>query len=545
MGTVKLFFLGSEYSISQELKQYVEYLQYFETFRSNLMGLLNDQIKNKQYSGGADEDFAYYKNPITQIGKQIITLLSDNGIYDATIEEFVYNNDGYIQLHNVCKETMQGMIDILMNAMSEWERGYNNAYSAASSKVTGSGVGIITNSVTSALVYSMMEASTLKKQSDKASQEYTAAIERLNENVEDRQERQKIMLLTNKYYPGIANSIEMFVVVLMEKFLNKLKEFQIFDYSSVEKYSLKRSSNILKNIPLVSDKRNVIVEAFRVCPYNPDVYQAVLDYLSIDVETFITAKYLLQDQILLPSIIEYAHKKCNDYLEIDKVTKILTSYTQKSEKVLLQEIYREDLRTISREYSGIANAMRNNNDLVLWILKKELAKNAYDLCSISTENLIQQINDNIQNIISEEKFVFYWEQQLIDMSKLQEFIEDNENYDKINYRLVYVLVKRIKDYQIKLQENRQYYLSEAKVIKKQYGVALSEYRHHLEILKNKVAMLQEKRRSLGIFAISQKKEIDKQIQDVASKMELYQQKPLHIKLEATYNQLLRKANDFI
>lgn len=253
MSDVKVLFLSQEYNVPEELREFVGYLHYFEEIHSGLMPLLTSQIKKKEYSGGADNDFIYWKDPLSKAGERIISKLAEQNIYDVTIDDLVYKNKGYIQLHTVCKDTIQGMTNILLNAMQTWEQGYNSAYSSAASTITGSGVSIWTNRLSSVLIYSALEASTLKKQADKADAQYRAAMSSLSTRVTNQQEKAENELLVNKYYPGVAEALGLFVSEMMEYYVNKLEQKELFDYSQVKKYNLPRSSELIKNMPLVTD----------------------------------------------------------------------------------------------------------------------------------------------------------------------------------------------------------------------------------------------------------------------------------------------------
>lgn len=124
MSDVKVYFLGEQYSVPEELKVFVDYLHYFENLHNELMPLLTNQIKEKEYSGNADEDFEYFKTPLSKSSEKVISKLAENGIYDVTLNDLVYNNKGYTQLYTVCSETIRGMIKILSDAVIEMVKKY-------------------------------------------------------------------------------------------------------------------------------------------------------------------------------------------------------------------------------------------------------------------------------------------------------------------------------------------------------------------------------------------------------------------------------------
>lgn len=326
MADVKLYFLGEEYTVPSELREFVGYLNDFDKIRNEVMALLTSQMRLQEYTGGADEDFVYFKTPLTKIGQNVIAMLAQKGIFDVTLDDVVYQNPGYIELHTVCQETIQGMANILLNAMQDWKAGYENAYSSAASNITGSGVSIWTNRLSSALIYSAMEASTLKKQSNKADKEYSMAMSLLSKRIDDSQKQQERNLLVNKYYPCAAEALNRFVSELMEFYISKLEQHGIFAYSLIKNYNLKRSTGILDNLNLVTDKKGILKQAFICCPYNPDIYKEVLDNGLADLRTFETAKYFSQDEILLEYVEEYCQQNYDNKDKITEVVKILALF---------------------------------------------------------------------------------------------------------------------------------------------------------------------------------------------------------------------------
>ncbi len=236
---------------------------------------------------------------------------------------------------------MQEMVNILLNAMETWIDGYDNAYSSAASNITGTGVSIWTNSLSRAMIYSALEASTLKKQANKADKQFGDAMRALSTNVNDTQEKRKTDLLINKYYPKVAEALSLFVSEMMEYYISKLDQHGIFDYSKVKGYDLQRSSDLLKNITLVSDKTKLLKEAFTYCPYNPDVYNVALENGLADIPTFETAKYFMQDRILTDAIYNFIRENINNYSLIDLPLEILAMYNHQEKETLYEEMQKE------------------------------------------------------------------------------------------------------------------------------------------------------------------------------------------------------------
>lgn len=137
MSRTRVYFLGEEFIIPSELREYIGYMSYSIKLDDELMPLLFNQMRAGTYSSQADVDFVYFEKPLLSIGNRIIAKLDEDNIFDVTLRELVYDNSGYIMLRNICKETHKGVCDILRNAILTYEEGCINAYNEAASSVTG------------------------------------------------------------------------------------------------------------------------------------------------------------------------------------------------------------------------------------------------------------------------------------------------------------------------------------------------------------------------------------------------------------------------
>lgn len=218
----KCVFLGKEYNISDQLPILVPILQKFDEYKETLVQKLVFQMKKNTYVDGSNEKFAYWSQPIGTIAKDIIKCAAAKGIYDVTEYELVEENPGYKKLRELCTETLRQILLSETEAMLDWMEGYDNAYADAASNITGSGVGILTNSLSGALLYSAMEGSVLRKQAKEADKQFNAALNNLNARKDSKQKRDEQRIKTNVYYPGCKNNIEIIISYMLDLYLNKL-----------------------------------------------------------------------------------------------------------------------------------------------------------------------------------------------------------------------------------------------------------------------------------------------------------------------------------
>lgn len=539
MSNVNVQFLGADYSIPEELKEFIGYLHEFEGVHNSLMPLLTSQINKKEYSGGADVDFAYWKNPLSNAGQKIISKLAKQNIFDVTLDDIVFNNKGYLQLHSVCSETMQGMVNILMSAMENWLDGYERAYNSAASNITGSGVSVWTSSLSSALIYSAMEASTIKKQADKADMQYRTAMQSLSTNIDSTQKKQETELLANKYYPGVAESLGLFVSEMMEFYVNKLEQHGVFAYSKVKGYNLKRSSDLLKNISLVPDKAGLLKEAFLCCPYNPDIYNAVLDNGLADVPTFETAKYFMQDGLLVDVIEKYAKNNIRNADAIQVPVKVLALYKGKDEASIWKELYSTQYSKFHQYYAELNRVIKERRSLISWI-ENNITSDAVKLCDMDKDSIASAVKSALKKkVITDKQFTVFKDLGMLD----KEFcVSSTDSLDEINAEYVSIIADSISKFIPEVKANIEKYREAADNAKQKYESEQSAYYAKLKELQDEESALKQNRSSLGLFAFSKKKEMDAKIAECQSRIAEHKKNDNTTKLRNEYERMCTKLH---
>lgn len=539
MSNVNVQFLGAEYFIPEELKEFIGYLHEFENVHNSIIPLLTTQINKKEYSGGADDDFVYWKNPLSNVGQKIISKLAQKNIFDVTLDDVVFNNKGYKQLHSVCSETIQEMVNILVNAMSTWLEGYNRAYSSAASNITGSGVSIWTSSLSSALIYSAMEASTIKKQADKADMQYRVAMQSLNTNIDNTQNKQETELLVKKYYPGVAEALGLLVSEMMEFYVNKLDQHGVFAYSKVKGYNLKRSSDLLKNIPLVPDKAGLLKEAFLCCPYNPDIYNAVLDNGLADVPTFETAKYFMQDGLLVDVIEKYAKNNVGNADAIQVPVKVLALYKGKDEASIWKELYSSQYSKFHQYYAELNRVIRERGSLVSWI-ENNITSDAVKLCDMDNNSIASAAKSTLKKkLITDKQFALFKDLGMLD----REFcVSVTDSLDEINAEYVIFITDGISKFIPEVKANIEKNREASEISKQKYEREQSAYNAKLKELQDEEFTLKQNRSSLGLFAFSNKKKMDAKIAECQSRIAEHKKTDNTNKLRNEYERMYTKLH---
>ncbi|MBU5462765.1 hypothetical protein [Lachnoclostridium sp. MSJ-17] len=538
-------FLGNEYTIPYQLKDFIKYLNYFEhMLDKDLMPLLLSEMKRKEWSDDGNS-FSYYESPMKIAGEKVIKNLLEQNVYDITLQDLVYNNKGYLQLKQVCHETLEEMRNILIDSMNEWQAGYNSAYSSASSNITGMGFSVWTNSLSSALLYSAMEASTLKKQTNQANREFQSAMSALNKTTGDRQQQRENNVLVNKYYPRVAESLSLFVSQLTEMFLHKSADNGQFDSRILKEYDLARSSGILNNLKLVQNKKDILTQAFICCPYNPDIYQAIIKYDLIDFETFETAKFLLQDSVLCDEIKSYCIKHSADIAKISEATKVYSSYTGKSEIETLKSVYKDKVRIVNKHFSELRLALSSNRKLTDWICRN-ISRNAVDFSKMERSVLKKIIESKIKNIgVSSQIIAIFFDKKLITLSELTGSNVKADNLEQLYDYFISNMETAIFQYLDKLIEHINSCISMSNEKKEEFEAKQKAYLDRINEYKQDEKSLQQERDRLGIFAFSKKKDLDSKISACVSEREEFEKSNNPYRLKDEADRLMDKADEYI
>lgn len=519
MANIEISFLGEKYSVSEDLLSLVKATKKFETINDKLTDLLIKQIKKNKHCG---QDFQqtdkgpkgkYYKTAMEDAAKEIIKDLSEQQIYNVTITELVDENDGYIEMEKVCQKTFETSWQILIKAIQNFQAGYQGAYTQLSSQITGTGVSVYTSSPSSFLLYSALEASVVNKQFNRAKTDYQKALDNLIDSNQNEMERDKSNLLKNYYYPNISSSLSMFVSILMKKYLKILSENGKFDYSVTETYNLAKSCDILKNYDLVTDKTALLKQAFICCPYNPDVYQKVIELNNWDYPTFETLKYFEQSSLLVSDIRKELRLKINSPKEAADIVRVLSLLEDCAEKDIWNDLYCRKVSAILEGYSKLRGYLSNSQKLKSFIL----AGFPRNIETASKEEISDYVKEKVLAITNISVIELLKSLDLISIEKISLNANADITFEEMNEEYIESITLASVQFIEKALEEKKALLKSAGELKKQHEDYCSSSNDKLSEEKKMIEELQNQRNNLGFFAFSQKKSLDLEIQNAQAK----------------------------
>lgn len=538
MNDKQVYFLGSCYVFPDELREYVVYLKEFEKTHQNVMELLIALMKSGTYKINEKDSFDYFKEPLTQIGNGIISKLMSKGIYNVTLEEVVFNNKGYIKLYDVCEQTRKALFDVLSEALDDLVAGLNRAHTEATSTITGPTASIWTSSVTSALLYSGYEASVVAKQRRDADKRFKEIISSTSSRINNDIERKNQNVLATIYYPGVAEALSLFVSELRTFYLKKLEEYNLFNYSRITGYDMKRSSSLLANFDLAENKKELLKAAFKCCPYNPDVYDTALKNGLADENTFETAMYFMQDEFLCPSLEDYISENRNSANSIQIPVKILSRFRNRNEDEIWKELYNADVSKANQCSSMLEELLSSKDSLSEWV-QKNICSTSTELISMQSETILHFVEAALKPYsIEQDKFATLKQLNLL-APKVQEF-DSMEHLIKENSRkLAETITSSLPNVERHIRELEP----EVEKIRQQYESSQSAYDAKVEELHNQQLMLAEAKKNLGIFSFRKRKEIEQKEIACASELSEFKSndstKDIQEEYEKLYAQMCR------
>lgn len=509
---INVTFLGESYSFPGELAQYVTYCNEFEKVSDRLMNKLLVTMKKKPMAEG---DNSYtdmhekFEVDLQNEGKKFITTLSKIGVYDVTESDVIYENKGYKQYIQVRDKMQEGTRKIMLFSLNSWMEQQDSIYSSAASNIRGSGYGLISNSFLAHATFSAMEYSTLKRQAKEADRQYQQAIGELNRSTLSREEQQYIQFYATEIYPEIAEAFNTFVTELMAIYLLKLQEKGIFDSDKLSDYSLNKSAEILKNIKLVDDKKAVLVEAYKICPFNPDIYADVMTYGLFDVDTMKGAKEFHQETMLVGIIEKNIKSNLNNLEKAKDYIEVLAYYQGKSETDILKKFYESTISKIKNDYHEIFLVCVDSRKLSTWI-RNNISVDLDEIVSMSEDKISNIVNSWIRNTVDDKQY-----DNLSTMGLIS--IDDIKYKDSTKTTLAEVQT----EYADKMIALILDYIKELGKKKIAYEKAYDKYNAGLKKHMDAIAAKNNELKQQGLFAFSKKKELKAELDRLNNEYEEY------------------------
>lgn len=207
----------------------------------------------------------------------ILAKLIGLGIYDATLEDFTQNNPAYAAMLQATQDHLDVSQNTITSVYDEAAQQKRSALDSAKSSITGPKHGMISNDPFVLGFYEARAERETGEQLSRAKMIYESAVSAIDYNA-----KQTVNKIINEnalknLFPAIVNSIILFFSDLLQKYTILLSSHGHFDLSCLEDIDVRKSNNILKNLEITDSKRNTIFCALKACPFNVNIFYAMVD----------------------------------------------------------------------------------------------------------------------------------------------------------------------------------------------------------------------------------------------------------------------------
>ena len=148
-----------------------------------------------------------------------------------------------------------------------------DAQRIASSKVTGLGFGIVSNSLVAHLIYNAQSEAAIKKQTDEAKEYLSSREAEISWRARDQWHSSQMQYFHSNLGPKMREAIPYAYTDMLARCVAFLGKRNYINIKLIEGFDFERSQAILDKVYSISSSVHKIIEdAFRWCPYNINVY---------------------------------------------------------------------------------------------------------------------------------------------------------------------------------------------------------------------------------------------------------------------------------
>lgn len=482
MGTCS--FLGYIYCYSQELFDLHAVYEDFSRQQANLFAILENVIRTKDRPGvheGKESDEIV--DAFHSSANHIVKSLCDKGIVSYTVSDFFDKNSAYSKYEKFAKDTLDAYLKILLNTLEDYMSNAMQARSSAVSTITGTGTGIITNSIASALLFDAMEYRAVNEQMASAEAMYKKKIRNINNQSDRRQAEMEQNYKFHTWLPSVQELIYEFVSYNLNLYLQILHETGQLKSDATAQIDTKRSTALLKNCSLTDNKQPVLVEAFQADPFNLEVYTTTFQlgfFTSVEYKTLELFGLSASFSKFLRAEKKKMVSPTSEVALEDRTAFLSRLYAIQERNLDLQSFIVGELEPyLATKINWYKTTILSPEVRKKWV-KENVAYNLNELGVLSSEEIEEKIKGKLP--LEEKK------------SSMGRLIEENLITDK---DLVAVREEAFKNYSDYCNEFQELY--------RNYKVLSDEYDAKAEPLKKQILNCEETLHKCGIFEFKKKR----------------------------------------
>lgn len=253
---------------------------------------------------GLPEMFDSVNKKLQSIAKTIIQNLSNYGIYNITVEDLLYPNEGYVNAFNNLSSYLDFTKKLLEKKSEITDSELEKAKLRAESQITGPNYGIVTNSIAAQALYGLEASNTIDRQKKRALEQYTRESAKIQSHLDSITDEKLDEIYINEFIPEFKSSLKKCVDLLFNSYMEKLADVDQIESDCSNQMNYERSSSLLNNINVVDNKEKLLFEVAQLCPTNIDLYCIAFDHNLFTDDFLNLVNYFELSRKIIDSIIK-------------------------------------------------------------------------------------------------------------------------------------------------------------------------------------------------------------------------------------------------
>lgn len=469
----------------------------------NLISLRNDLIRESEKVAERYNPDDIYATPMCCYTKMYDIVDHYVQIYDQKLQNKYGSSARFFSFpkylsdyYEISKSAENQLSNAYMRQAKQREYGMQLAESEAMKEIKGMSFGIITNKISSALIYAGISAATYSAQTQKAEQAYNRIMSNYASN---RAENLEISIMSKEIVPLIYPVAEKTTAIFLRDVLDtmdlnsdlgykelseKHKTHVLANYENYifgDTLALREAINRLEKINDVTNIHTELLDILEACPYCPEVYFKFFDL------------GMLNKTILSLAKLMHINTVVNQYIK-------------------------SNADGIKHQYATLKKLCTNSKELSYWI-KNHIGSDKNKLIALTQDFINSKIKSWLDEIFDEKQC-----EQLLNL----ELITINDIILNGNTSSI---IQDIKDaYTSKLVSLVMNYIEQIKAKKSIYEDAYNIFNAGIEQRETLIAEKREQLRGLSLFAFSTKKVLKAEIANLESEYANYlKTEPIELK----------------
>jgi hypothetical protein len=305
-----LNYLNRNVVLTPELKKYGEIYSEFEALyfdkEAKIIDFNGDRtitVPDLLDDGSVNDVECLFK----ECAVKVLEDLESYGIYDVTLKSLTKDLEYYKQFTSLCGQLSTRWNKIISSLETDKGNQITKFAENSLNNVTGLRWGIVTKSISTMVIYDLLDSITASSQKQYADGKIKEKTAQLNAKYGNLAYEKSTDLLKTFFYPNALKIIKDYIHELRTLYMNILEKRGISSFTQL-KINEQYSQEILENLPYIKDKDKILQLSFDAFPFNINLYQtlASMNLMNEDLTEFITEFNL--DQSLKTSCYNHIFK---------------------------------------------------------------------------------------------------------------------------------------------------------------------------------------------------------------------------------------------